>query len=122
MPKPRVFISHSARGDDCALALLTLLDQRLRQDGFEVLLDLEGARGRRFLEYKIGTWLDRCHAAIALVTTKALASHYVKFEVSNLLHRWQHQGGVARHVSAAAGAGRPVPRPGPAGRSSPPPR
>lgn len=95
MPKPRVFISHSARGDDRALALLTLLDQRLRQDGFEVLLDRKGLEVGDSWEYKIGTWLDRCHAAIVLVTTKALASHYVKFEVSNLLHRWQHQGGVA---------------------------
>ena len=44
-------------------------------------------------EHKIGTWLDRCHAAIVLFTDKALKSDYVKFEVGNLLHRWHRAGG-----------------------------
>src|SRR5262249_3500566 len=36
---------------------------------------------------------DACHGAVILFTTKALGSDYVKFEVSNLLHRWHRSGG-----------------------------
>jgi hypothetical protein len=92
MSRPRVFISHSAGGDDTAHALLTALEARLESEDFEVLLDERSITVGDSWESKIATWLDQCHAAVVLFTSKALASDYVKFEVSNLLHRW-HRGG-----------------------------
>jgi hypothetical protein len=55
MPKPRVFISHSARNDERALNLLHLLDERLGREGFEVLLDRKGLEIGDKWEHKIGT-------------------------------------------------------------------
>ena len=95
MPKPRVFLSHSAREDDRALATLEALDAALRGGGFEVLLDRKALQVGDAWENKLGGWLDRCEAAVVLLSTKSLRSDYVKFEVSNLLHRWQRQGGDA---------------------------
>jgi len=92
MPKPRVFISHSARQDARALTLLDALEARLRAEGFDVLVDRRSLTVGDSWEAKIATWLDQCHAAVILFTARALASDYVKFEVSNLLHRW-HRGG-----------------------------
>jgi len=92
MLKPRVFISHSARDDAPALALLNALEARLKAEGFDVLVDRRSLTVGDSWEAKIATCLDQCHAAVILFTARALASEYVKFEVSNLLHRW-HRGG-----------------------------
>lgn len=89
MPKPRVFISHSAHDDGRALTLVKQLDRRLDAEGYDVLLDRKSLEVGDRWEHKINTWLGRCHAAIVLFTTKALKSEYVKYEVSTLLHRWR---------------------------------
>jgi hypothetical protein len=94
--KPRVFISHSARHDERALKLLGRLEVELKAQGFDVLLDRTCLEVGDSWERKISSWLDQCHAAIVLFNRNALGSDYVRFEVSNLLHRWQNAG-----VSAA---------------------
>jgi hypothetical protein len=91
--KYRVFISHSAKGDPPAFAFVEKLAARLDAAGYEVLVDLDLKVGDGW-EHRIGWWVDRCHAAIVVFTKKALASDYVKFEVGNLLHRWDSAGGA----------------------------
>jgi hypothetical protein len=91
--KYRVFISHSAKGDPPAFAFVEALAARLKAVGYDVLVDLDLKVGDGW-EHRIGWWVDRCHAAIVVFTQKALASDYVKFEVGNLLHRWDSAGGA----------------------------
>lgn len=86
MSKPRLFISHSARGDLEAEALLDDLRRALggkfalRIDQDDILL---GADWRR----SINTWIGGCDAAVVLLTPQALKSSFVAYEAGVLAFR-----------------------------------
>ena len=87
MAKPRVFISHSGTGDPETLALISDLSAALREDGFSVRVDKEHLKLGESWRSTINTWLGGCHAAVVLLTSKALESAYVTYEVSVLTFR-----------------------------------
>jgi len=86
MRKPRLFISHSARGDPPALDLLNGLRTALEND-YAVLVDKDNLVPGDPWRQTLNTWIGGCDAAIVLVTSKALASPYVAYEVTVLTYR-----------------------------------
>jgi hypothetical protein len=86
MVKPRVFISHSATGDEETLALIRDLSEVLKDD-FAVRVDKEHLKLGESWRSTINTWLGGCHVAVVLLTPKALESKYVAYEVSVLTFR-----------------------------------
>jgi hypothetical protein len=86
MAKPRVFISHSARNDTEALELITPLTAALR-DEFAVRVDLEDLQLGVNWRSSINDWINRCDAAVVLLSEKALKSPYVAHEVTLLTAR-----------------------------------
>lgn len=86
MDKPRVFISHSARGDENALAVLEELKAALADD-FAVRVDMDHLELGDDWRNSINVWLGRCDAAIILLSNKALQRHYVAYEASVLTFR-----------------------------------
>jgi hypothetical protein len=84
MSKSRIFISHSARGDDgVAMLLIQDLINALGGD-FAVLIDQENLRLGDHWRSTINTWILTCDAAVILLSEKALLSDYVFFEASVL--------------------------------------
>lgn len=85
--KPRIFISHSAEGDE-ALEVRGKLKQALQAtDQYEILLDVATLKPGDPWRNRINLWLGACDAAIVLLSEKALASHYVTYETSVLAYR-----------------------------------
>jgi hypothetical protein len=90
----RIFISHSTEKDDRTGrdyldALVSGLEQA-RENGeqlFEVFLDRRSLQGGDDWNLKIVNHLVYCHAAVIVLSRRALSSDFVKFEVSNLVAR-----------------------------------
>src|SRR5215831_9231472 len=88
MPKPRVFISHSAKGEPEVMALLDDLRRALEEDGkFAVLIDKDNLELGDRWRHTLNTWIGGCDIAIVLLTEKALRSIYVQYEVNVLTYR-----------------------------------
>jgi hypothetical protein len=88
MPKPRVFISHSAKGEPEIMALLDDLRRALEEDGrFAVLIDKDNLELGDRWRHTLNTWIGGCDIAIVLLTEKALQSTYVQYEVNVLTYR-----------------------------------
>jgi len=90
LAKPAVFISHSTvrRTED---PYLSAVAEALKRERYQVLLDKEGLRPSDDWGMKIVNWLASCHAAVVILSNKAVGSDYVKFEVGNLFARWQRE-------------------------------
>lgn len=86
MVKPRVFISHSARGDAEALALIDELKKAL-DDDFSLRIDFEHLKLGVNWRNTLNTWIGGCDAAIILLSKKALASKFVAYETNVLTFR-----------------------------------
>jgi hypothetical protein len=86
MGKPRVFISHSARGEPETLQLLDDLRKALEVE-FAVLIDKDNLEPGDPWRQTLNTWIGACDVAIVLLTPKALASEYVAYEATILSFR-----------------------------------
>jgi hypothetical protein len=87
MAKPLIFISHSANRDPAATKTLAAIAKRLKDDGFEVLLDKDRLKGGDEWRRCLHTWLAHCHGGVVLLNKKALESPWVQKEVAILLWR-----------------------------------
>jgi hypothetical protein len=85
-----IFISHSAK-DQPAAEFLDVLEEGLRDAGFDVWLDRARLQGGDDWRVVIANALAECHGAVALFSTAALDSEYFKFEVGNLFARWTRE-------------------------------
>lgn len=82
-----VFISHSARGDAFATAVLKRVEQHLKEKNHTPLVDQSDlSPGKEWLP-EIVSWLARCDAAVVLLSKKALKSSWVRREVNILMWR-----------------------------------
>ncbi|HSF39090.1 MAG TPA: toll/interleukin-1 receptor domain-containing protein [Thermoanaerobaculia bacterium] len=84
-PKARIFISHSAKGDE-ALAVRKALKDAL-SGTYEVLLDVETLQPGDAWRRGMNSWLGTCDAAVILLSEDALKSSYVAYEASILAYR-----------------------------------
>ncbi|MER5597105.1 toll/interleukin-1 receptor domain-containing protein [Streptomyces sp. NPDC002265] len=82
-----VFISHSAKGDTLAAAVLCSIEKGLRERGHTPRLDQTGLPPGTEWHPEIVDWLARCDAAVVLLNDKALKSHWVRREVNILMWR-----------------------------------
>ncbi|MFE5816194.1 toll/interleukin-1 receptor domain-containing protein [Streptomyces sp. NPDC056479] len=82
-----VFISHSARGDAFATAVLQRIEDRLRKKNHTPRVDQSDIPPGDEWRPKIVHWLARCDAAVVLLNEKALKSTWVRREVNILLWR-----------------------------------
>lgn len=91
MPKPRVFISHSAKEPDTGAFLFELRDALSREVNgehqFEVLLDKDGLQLGDYWRSTLNLWIGGCDAAIVLLSPSALKSTFVAYEASILSYR-----------------------------------
>jgi hypothetical protein len=85
----RVFISHSAAGDDDteAMELLVALDAALKDDDFAVKYDRKDLQLGVNWRSMINFWINHCDAAVVLLSQKALRSSYVSYEITSLVTR-----------------------------------
>ena len=91
----RIFISHSTKiGDDLGRNYVTELVSGLADvkdekgdQRFEVFYDRYSLEGGDDWNRKIVNHLIYCHAAVLILSPRALDSEFVKFEVSNLMAR-----------------------------------
>ncbi|MEV1065241.1 toll/interleukin-1 receptor domain-containing protein [Streptomyces sp. NPDC050263] len=82
-----VFISHSARGDAFAVAVLEKIEEGLRGRGHTPLVDQSGIEPGDEWRPELIDWLARCDAAVVLINTAALRSDWVRREVNILIWR-----------------------------------
>lgn len=82
-----VFISHSAVGDDVARSVCEAIEHDLKTNHYDVYYDARHEPGQRWRS-TVYRCLADCHAAIVVITPKALASAWVKREVDILLWRY----------------------------------
>ncbi|MEE1832485.1 toll/interleukin-1 receptor domain-containing protein [Streptomyces sp. SP17KL33] len=82
-----VFISHSARGDAFAMAVLARIEEGLRGRSHTPLVDQSEIDPGDEWRPTIVDWLARCHAAVVLLNDRALGSHWVRREVNILMWR-----------------------------------
>jgi hypothetical protein len=94
MPEFRVFVSHSARGEDDTRQLLDELRAGLEavkdKEGnqkFAVLIDKDDLDPGVLWRQTLNTWIGSCDVAIVLLTEKALNSDYVQYETTVLRYR-----------------------------------
>jgi hypothetical protein len=85
--KPRIFISHSAKGDEAKEVRDKLEEALQATDQYEVLLDVKTLQPGDLWRNRINLWLGACDAAIVLLSETALASRYVTYETSVLAYR-----------------------------------
>jgi hypothetical protein len=90
--RPIIFISHSARNDPAAHDTLVKLEQYLKDNGFDVLLDETRLQGGEPWRNRLHTWMAHCHGAIVLLTSKALESPWVLKEATILSWRYYLSG------------------------------
>lgn len=84
---PLVFISHSAKQDEAACAVLDALYEDLTGAGFDVFLDRERLQGGFDWRDEIMRSLVRCHAAAVVVSETAFESDWVPAEAQVLKAR-----------------------------------
>lgn len=82
-----VFISHSARGDAFAMAVLEKIEEGLRGRTHTPLVDQSGIEPGDQWRPQLVDWLARCDAAVVLLNEAALQSHWVRREVNILMWR-----------------------------------
>jgi hypothetical protein len=86
--RPIVFISHSARHDDVPYSYLRIIEATLKAQGFDVLVDETRLQPGQSWRSSLDLWMAHCHAAIILVSQKALdKSEWVLKEATIL--RWR---------------------------------
>jgi hypothetical protein len=85
--RPKVFLSHSTKGDPAAAAMRTRLESELTARGWHVLVDEDGLRGGEEWRGVLYHWIADCDAAVVLMSDKALASAWVRREINLLLWR-----------------------------------
>jgi hypothetical protein len=86
----RIFISHStAKDDDDRLRRLYAVDAALKAKPYEhdVLLDIKRLEASFEWRAELDEWMATCHAAVLLLTPKALESLWVLKEATILAHR-----------------------------------
>src|SRR5689334_12031251 len=88
MRTPSVFISHSAHEPVAEDALLQLV-AALENGGFDVLLDRKAIPAGADWRSELRRWLDVCRAAVILFSPSAVASEWVREEVTVLRHRYE---------------------------------
>jgi TIR domain len=86
MPKPLVFISHSAK-EPVSRKILDNLVKTLAPD-FEVLLDQYRLEANDDWRRELNIWMGLCQAAIVLLSKTALKSDWVLQEATILRWRW----------------------------------
>lgn len=86
LPKPRIFVSHSAHEPD-ASNILDELIKCLKPD-FEVLVDRKRLVAGQDFREEIFSWINRAHGAVVLFSSSALVSQWVRTEASVLA--WRH--------------------------------
>ena len=84
LPKPRIFISHSAKG--AAGAILDKLTKSLASK-FEVFVDKKRLIAGQEWRDELFTWMQRAHGAVILFSSEALTSDWVRTEASVLASR-----------------------------------
>ncbi len=95
--KPKIFISHSSDDDAddgerrWAREIREELTARLSAS-YDVLIDRTGLKAGRSWRNAINGWLGACDGAITLLSSKALESAWVGYEVSVLAFRKQQAG------------------------------
>lgn len=82
----RVFVSHSSHEPFADKVRQGVCD-RLREKGYEVLVDAEGLKPGQHWRSVLNHWLADCHAAVLLLSREALTSAWVHREASILLWR-----------------------------------
>ena len=95
----RIFISHSTAADDAdgrayVNALVSGLSAARDENDrprFEIFYDRKSLEGGDDWNLKIVNYLIYCHAAVFVLSPRALESEFVKFEVSNLMARRARQ-------------------------------
>jgi hypothetical protein len=92
MTRSRIFISHSGTEPSAAL-LRDTLAQRLRDDGYRVLLDKDELKIGQHWRSTINAWIGGCDAAVLLVSSAALQSNFVAYETSLLSYRHDSERG-----------------------------
>jgi hypothetical protein len=86
-PRKKVFISHSASGDDFAARVRDKLSAELELRNYHVLVDVQGLRAGQDWNPQLYQWLDECQAAVILLSAGALTSTWVRRETNILLWR-----------------------------------
>jgi hypothetical protein len=86
MPKPKIFISHSAKEERTG-KLLGSLYVGLRNAGFDVLLDKQRLKPGVQWRDELDRWLWQCHGAVILLSEAAVKSPWVLKEATNLTWR-----------------------------------
>jgi hypothetical protein len=84
MPPARLFISHSAREDPVALALIQRLYAELNGGDLEVLIDKKCLESGEDWNDQLIDWMLECHGAVLLLSKKALKSAWVEQEATIL--------------------------------------
>jgi hypothetical protein len=83
----RVFVSHSAKDDQRAGAVLDAVISGLREKGYTPLADRDGLKPAMEWRSELYRWLAECDAGIVLLNEKALASKWVQREINILMWR-----------------------------------
>ena len=84
-----VFISHSERGDPDAISLVDRLRDELPKHSFYPVVDRDELEHGKPWRNRINTWTEWCHGSVVLLSTKALASTFVAYEVTLLSGRYR---------------------------------
>lgn len=84
---PQVFISHSTNHDPRSADVRKQVQRELEGRGWLVFVDNDALRGGEEWKDVLYRWLADCDAAVVFVSEKALASPWVRREVSLLLWR-----------------------------------
>ena len=85
LPKPRIFISHSAH-EPQAGRVLNCLVEHLKPD-FDVLYDKERLKAGQEWRDELFVWMHKAHSSVILFSASALESDWVRTEASVLSWR-----------------------------------
>ena len=85
LPKPRIFISHSAHEPEAENVRLALV--KCLKRNFDVKTDKELLTAGQDFRENIFNWINQAHGAVILFSSSALTSPWVKTEASILAWR-----------------------------------
>ncbi len=85
MPRPLIFISHSAKDDD-ARDVLEQIEAKLR-GAFDVFVDRKRLEAGMYWRRELDTWMGLCRGAVILFSRDALTSSWVRKEATILCAR-----------------------------------
>src|ERR1700694_5611755 len=94
-----VFVSHSARGDALADSILNSVRDGLDEKKYGVCVDMDILKPGQDWASVLYQRLAECHAAVILLSPKALSSTWVRREVNILL--WRRALGAPVHIVPA---------------------